>query len=1080
LLVGNGVLADSLAQHVTTPEVKPARIAQEGVIAAIEAEPRELVVLVADAANERGMPVVRAITARFGAEAPPILVVCAPQLAALSAQPMPAGAAVLTPRGGMIECARRIRGVLAGLRSGALAQSTLQQLADDASQPTAASLRPRAAPAQRAASLPAAAPRQRVQISASIDSAAVPAPSGSLQPTAASRAQAVSGAKDRVPPPTAAGAFGTPPAGGGSPAAVREHSRQHQPTLRGHVSKQLDDVPGSPDAAFEVKWSEPAGASSGATEIASSRGKVQSSAGFKPPQRPASLRVEGSQPSAEPAVHVDADIEIQWSEPAPASSSADDIAGSRRAPAIAAPSPAASGAPASAAALLDRMRSDATQVATARVQGRPQSSQSNDRLPVSLAAFAEGGKTVGAELRIQTAPRSSASASMPAVQPSVAGEQPRSRQISTTSTPAVQPGAANERRSRQLSTAGTPAVHPSSANEQPRSRQVSTTGTPAVRASAVAAQRPPSDEVRPSTPQLEQTAAELQPPMRRAAITSAPEFEAAVAGAEAANRLEKAHARAPRVAEVSSTAAFSAAAVAPHPTGLDAAGMPPEASGAAVTSPPTPRRVDGFESPTPISISIPARTSAEAASPGELVDASELGEELDDVASSARSSAQSFDAAFARRLRISRRQLWAAAGVLALGGSLWLAMPWLGGRKAADQTSTAALGSLQQANGAQANVAVVPGAAVPADGARAALAANAPPGAKLAPAAPPSPTPPTGSPSSAQPSASLLAASSTVSPSSAPSATAAMPPAALEPAAPAATSASAAGSAQPAAPAAGGVADPDVHSDAARDTEHAPLPQAGLAGGAQPAAASQQLSAAARGIAVGASAAHSENARGVDGVATVEGTRTNGVAGSTPALGTGLQPLAAAAVAVPASSAARSENANGVDRTPTAQAAPPTGRAGASSPLAAAPQPSAADDASAEDPEPENAGDADPALSPARVRADRFADTGLSLAKQGRFGLAEASYLKALHALPNYPRALAGLVRVHLQRNDGAEAFRWAKRLVNKQPNRARNQLLLGDAQALRGNAKAARVAWTRAARNGSVAARARLRNAKG
>lgn len=54
--------------------------------------------------------------------------------------------------------------------------------------------------------------------------------------------------------------------------------------------------------------------------------------------------------------------------------------------------------------------------------------------------------------------------------------------------------------------------------------------------------------------------------------------------------------------------------------------------------------------------------------------------------------------------------------------------------------------------------------------------------------------------------------------------------------------------------------------------------------------------------------------------------------------------------------------------------------------------------------------------------------------------------MRALKAWPNYPRALAGVVRVHLARKDGAEAVRWAKRLVSVQPKRSNNQLLLGDA----------------------------------
>jgi hypothetical protein len=117
-----------------------------------------------------------------------------------------------------------------------------------------------------------------------------------------------------------------------------------------------------------------------------------------------------------------------------------------------------------------------------------------------------------------------------------------------------------------------------------------------------------------------------------------------------------------------------------------------------------------------------------------------------------------------------------------------------------------------------------------------------------------------------------------------------------------------------------------------------------------------------------------------------------------------------------------------------------------------------------------------PELQRKLERANRFVDEGHGLLKRAHLGLAEAAYLKALAAWPDLPRALAGLTRVHLQRRDGSEAVRWAKRLVAKEPKSGQNQLLLGDAWALRGDAKSARAAWIQAVRYANSTARKRLK----
>jgi tetratricopeptide (TPR) repeat protein len=108
-------------------------------------------------------------------------------------------------------------------------------------------------------------------------------------------------------------------------------------------------------------------------------------------------------------------------------------------------------------------------------------------------------------------------------------------------------------------------------------------------------------------------------------------------------------------------------------------------------------------------------------------------------------------------------------------------------------------------------------------------------------------------------------------------------------------------------------------------------------------------------------------------------------------------------------------------------------------------------------------------------KAEALVKEGTALSRQRRFGLAEGLYLKALQISPNHPGAMAELVRVHVARRDGAEALRWAERLVAAQPTNLAHQLLLGDAYELRGDSAAARAAWTKAARGGNAAAKKRI-----
>lgn len=91
------------------------------------------------------------------------------------------------------------------------------------------------------------------------------------------------------------------------------------------------------------------------------------------------------------------------------------------------------------------------------------------------------------------------------------------------------------------------------------------------------------------------------------------------------------------------------------------------------------------------------------------------------------------------------------------------------------------------------------------------------------------------------------------------------------------------------------------------------------------------------------------------------------------------------------------------------------------------------------------------------VKAYKLIREGNRLLKDNRLGMAEAYYLKALQAKPNYPRAMASLVRVHLRRGDGNEAARWAKSLNKIQPKNSTNRRLLENALTLQNNKSSTR-----------------------
>jgi len=113
----------------------------------------------------------------------------------------------------------------------------------------------------------------------------------------------------------------------------------------------------------------------------------------------------------------------------------------------------------------------------------------------------------------------------------------------------------------------------------------------------------------------------------------------------------------------------------------------------------------------------------------------------------------------------------------------------------------------------------------------------------------------------------------------------------------------------------------------------------------------------------------------------------------------------------------------------------------------------------------------------ALAQATALVDKAVYLRRNGRDLEAIANYKQALTLHRGYGRAMTGLARVYLTKKDAQRALHWAKRLNRNQRPRAHNQLLLGDAQQLSGDAQAAQKAWTRAAALGSKQAESRLAN---
>ena len=93
-------------------------------------------------------------------------------------------------------------------------------------------------------------------------------------------------------------------------------------------------------------------------------------------------------------------------------------------------------------------------------------------------------------------------------------------------------------------------------------------------------------------------------------------------------------------------------------------------------------------------------------------------------------------------------------------------------------------------------------------------------------------------------------------------------------------------------------------------------------------------------------------------------------------------------------------------------------------------------------------------------RVERLIDAGNFQRGQGHLRTAQARYEAALRLSPNNGRAMAGLVRTHIERHRFEEAIALGRQLVRAHPSQAGNRVLLGDALRANGQLDRAQRAW--------------------
>jgi tetratricopeptide (TPR) repeat protein len=107
--------------------------------------------------------------------------------------------------------------------------------------------------------------------------------------------------------------------------------------------------------------------------------------------------------------------------------------------------------------------------------------------------------------------------------------------------------------------------------------------------------------------------------------------------------------------------------------------------------------------------------------------------------------------------------------------------------------------------------------------------------------------------------------------------------------------------------------------------------------------------------------------------------------------------------------------------------------------------------------------------------ASRLAAEADTLQRSGELGEAKPRFLEALRASPTCAPALVGLALVELVQGNGKEALDYAIRLRQLRPGQPGYLLVLATVYAHSGQPNEARMVWEAAAKQGSLAARARL-----